>query len=259
VLLAYQDSALADDDDRLVADHLRLCDHCREYLTSSREIGVLLRRHMPVIDDPQGLEELKRRLREPIPPPRAVRNRFVFGRTAVLCVSVVVLLGVGLLTSRTIEGGSSFTGWFVDDASPRRVRSDGPGEGTPLVAPPMVGVGPELPFDLVQINPSGMADDQVFQSARGLAISVVVELGGDSRIYADGTVGMTEIVSVDGHEVYVSSDETAVGRAVVLFHWIHEDRLVSVFVLSQPVGGLDVEAAMDIVAALIPRLDRETH
>ena len=252
VLLAYQDNALEDDDDRIVADHLRICERCRERLTMSHEIGVLLRRHIPVIEDPEGLKELKRRLREPPPPLSPIRPRFEFGRTVVFCLVLAALLSVGLVTTQTIEGGSSFTGWFSDDAPSQRIRPDGPVGGTPVVAPTTISGTPTLPLGLVPVGGEpGLAGDRFYRSANGLALSVVVEHDGQSSIHVDGDTGTTEIIGVNGREVFMSFEDTAIGRAAVIFYWIDDGQLVSVFVLGQPPGGLQADGVADIAATLM--------
>jgi hypothetical protein len=251
MLLAYKDKALDDEEDRRVGDHLRICDRCREYLTTSREIGVLLRRHIPIIEDAEGLEELKRRLREPSPP-SPIPPRFEFGRTIVFSLVLAALLVVGLVTTQTIEGGSSFTRWFSDDEPSQRIRPDDSVSGTPLVALTLVSGTSTLPLGLVlESGEPGQARDRIYRSASGLALSVVVEQSGQSSIYVDGDTGMTEIIGVNGREVFVSFEVTAAGRAVVIFYWIDEGQLVSVFVLEQPPGGLQVEDVSDISAALM--------
>ncbi len=256
VLLAYEDNALTDDEDKVVADHLRVCERCRERMAMSVEIGVLLRRHIPLVEDPEGLEKLKRRLREPEPPPQPVQARIDFNRAVLLCVALIALFAFGIATTRTIQGGSSFTRWFSDDAPVRTTSSNEQVGGTALVAPSPVGHSIGLPYGLLPSGGSpGPAGDRYFRNANGLAISVVIERNADSQIYVDRQTGMTGIVSVDGRDVYVSSDDASIDRPVVVFHWVEGDRLVSVFILEQPPGGLRVDAVRELAAALMTRSD----
>lgn len=253
VLFAYEDGALDPDEQMTVAAHIRVCDRCYERLALSHEIGVLVRRSAPpLVDDPEGLEELKRRLREPQLPPTACRQRTNAGRFVVLGGALIVVLVVGLVSTETIEGGSSFSRWFSGDVPMRRTRPDGSVGGTPLVASSVVTGIPELPFGLLPTTGEpGPAGDRFYRSANGFAISVIVERESDSWIYADSGATRTEIVGVNGREVYVSVNNTPEGPAVVAFDWVEDNRLVSVLVIEQPAVGLTVDAAAQVATALM--------
>lgn len=253
VLLAYEDHALDPDEQVVVAAHLRVCDRCYERLVLSHEIGVLVRRSVPpLVDDPEGLEELKRRLRVPPTPLTICRQRTNAGRIVALGVALTMLLGVGLVSTETIEGGSRFSRWFSGDVPAGQTRPDGTVSGTPLVASSVVTGVPELPFGLLPTTDEpGPAGDRFYRSANGLAISVIVERENDSAIYADSGANTTEIVGSNGLEVYVSVNDTPEGSGVVAFAWVESGRLVSVLVIEQPDTGLTVDAAVQIAAALM--------
>ena len=80
---------------------------------------------------------------------------------------------------------------------------------------------------------------------------MLVDQTGESQIHVDRSSGTTEIVGVNGREVYLVMTQTPDGPAVIAFNWVEADRLVSVLVLDQPTAGLDVDAAKEIAAALM--------
>lgn len=253
VLFAYEDGALDPDEQTTVAAHLRVCDRCYERLALSHEIRVLVRRSAPpLVDDPEGLKELKQRLREPHPPPPTVRQHVHSDRRVVLGVVLLMLLGVGLISTQTIEGGSSFTRWFSDDAPFRRNLPEGPVGGTPLVAPSVVIGEPMLPFGLVPTESEpDSAGARYYRNTKGLTIAVIIEQDEQSQLYSDSGASTTEIIGVNGREVYVPVNDTPVGPAVVAFDWIESGQLVSVLVVERPTAGLSVDAAQEIADALI--------
>lgn len=253
VLLAYEDNTLADDEDRIVADHLRVCDRCHERIVASREIGVLLRRHVPLIEDPEGLAELKRRLREPEVTQARTRRRVNVSRLVAVSFALVAVIGVGLASTEPIQSGDTFGRWLDDDEPIERVRPEGEANGAPLTVSGSVAGSSSLPFGLVPVSgEQGSAHDRYFRSATGLVLSLVVEREDGNRIFASSNSEMTSRVAVNGREVYVSSSDTPAGRAVVAFDWVENDQLKTVLVLEQPEQSvLTISDAKDIAAALM--------
>lgn len=252
VLLAYEDDALSPAENSAVVAHLGTCTRCRERMADSREIGVLLRRHVPVIDDPEGLAELKRRLREGPPPPLPRRRRIDAGRAAVFGVALIALIGIGLVTSQTIEGGSSFTRWFHDDTPVGRTVPGGQVSSTPLPGISPVSSAPSLPYALAPMSgETGSDGTRHYQNADGLVIVVETGAAGDGQLRTNPESVTTSVVGVNRREVFLVASDTHAGSAVIAFYWIDGERLVSVRVLEQPIGGLRAFAAQEIAAALM--------
>jgi hypothetical protein len=162
------------------------------------------------------------------------------------------VLGLGLFSTGTIEGGSSFTRWFNEDSSIGQRRSATHVEQTPISAPSVVRDDGRLPFGpRPTTQPASQPGKRFYRSPNGLVIAMLVDQAGGSEIHVDRASGTTGIVAVNGRDVYMTMTQTPDGLAVISFDWVENDRLVSILVLDQPAGGLTVEAAQEIAAAMM--------
>ena len=254
-LLAYQDAALGPRRQAEVDAHVRECPACRDYLWESDEIGRLLRRHVPIVDDPKGLARLKARLAaEPPTEPPASRTR---DRRWPLAASLALLtvLGLSLLSAGTIEGGSSFTRWLSreSESSEGRILPGGYFNVTPATLPTVGQDASLLPFGLVATGMDWAPDGsgQTYRNVDGLAILVVTDSSPSSAIVIPDDPSATLIVEAGGRDVLLTFAETEVSRSVVEIDWIVDDVRHAVLVLDQPAGGLTIEMARVIADALI--------
>jgi hypothetical protein len=251
-LLACQDEALEPHRQAEVAAHVRECLACRRYLREGSQIGHLLRQHVAPIDDPEARARLRAHLMGVSPPSTTTPSRVGQQWLIAASLALVMVLGFGLFTTGTIEGGSSFTRWMSDDSSSGQRLPETHVDQTPISAPSAVREEGTLPFSLMPtIQPSGQHGERFFRSPSGLVIAVMVGQAGESQIHIDRPGGATEIVSVKGREVYLVTTQTPEGLAVIGFDWVEAGRLVSVLVLEQPVSGLAVDTAQEIADALM--------
>lgn len=254
-LVAYQDGALPPARLAEIDAHLRDCYDCRQWLRESDEIGRMLRAHIPLVDDPEGLARLKERLRnQPQPAPTATIPRWTMPyRLLAASLTILVILGASLIWSDTLEGGSSFTRFWREDDTPNRVVPSDRVQQTPATAPDEVIAPPSLPFGLALTEGSTIDADgfgeRFYRNTGGLAIRIAVDPPGSGWLSPSDGDDRQEIVVFNGRDVIVqygaSRDE------VLTIFWIDNDSLHTLSVLEQPLEALSLNDALAIVAALL--------
>jgi hypothetical protein len=180
---------------------------------------------------------------------------FAGGRLVAATLALVCLLAAGLaLIDAPAEGGSVFTRWFSSERSPKRRLPEQHVTGTPLYAPAGTVGAATLPMGLAPVagqvvgGASGTSE-QVYRSAEGLAITVVFDRTGRGQISLAEDPMSSQIVGIDGREVLVMFGPST--ASVSAASWVEGDALVTMFVLQAPPGGLSLDAALRIVAALL--------
>jgi hypothetical protein len=176
-------------------------------------------------------------------------------RLVAATLALVCLLTAGLaLIDAPAEGGSSFTRWFSSDRSPKRRLPEQHAVGTPVYAPTGTVGAATLPLGLAPVAGQVVGgapgtSEQVYRNAEGLAITVVYDRTGRGQISLAEDPTSSQIVAIDGREVLVMFDPPPAGVAAA--SWVEGDALVTMFVLQSPPGGLSLDAALRIVAALL--------
>ena len=254
-LIAYQDGALTPTRLAEIDAHLRGCYDCRQWLWKSEDIGRMLRAHIPLIDDPEGLARLKERLREqPQQAPSVATPRWTTpNRLLAASLAVLILLGSSLIWTDELQGGSSFTRFWRDDDTPNRVVPADHVQQTPATAPEIIVAPPSLPFNLALTAGSTVDADGYgewfYRNDVGLAIRVAVDPPGDGWLSPSQGNNGQEIIGFGGQDVVVSYGAS---RGVVLaVFWTETEMLYSMTVINRPPGGLSRTDALAIVAALM--------
>lgn len=252
-LIAYQDGDLEATRLAEVRAHVRGCLVCRRRLRASEDIGRLFRSYLPAVDDalyddPVGRAELKLRIRGLAvqrPAPAARWRRW----QPALALALLVALALGVLwRSPVVESGSSFTRWWRDAGTSAGVRT----APTIVVAPDGAAAAPSLPDGLglvgdVQQDADGFI--RYYRNTAGLVIRVAEDRSGDAWLLPPEDAARGEIVGVDGRDVLVEYNP---GHANVIAIWWNQGASLTVMqVLEQPPGGLRLDAALQIVRALL--------
>jgi hypothetical protein len=253
-LVAYQDGALSPARLAEIDAHLCGCYDCRQWLRESDEIGRMLRAHVPLVDDPEGLARLKERLRNQPPPARtsSVPRLTMPYRLLAASLAVLVIVGSSLIWSDELEGGSSFTRWWRDDDTPNRVVQADRVQQTPATAPETVIAPPGLPFGLALTEGSttnaASSGEWFYRNTEGLAVRVTVDPPGDGWLSpSDGH--SQQIMTFNGRElmvIYGHNQDT-----VLTIVWTEDESLHTISVVEQPLGGLPLDDALTIVTALM--------
>lgn len=254
-LFAFQDGTLRDARHPEIGEHLKQCLPCRRQLRESEEIGRVLRAHVPLVDDPLGRARLKARLREQHQPARTP-SRFSWEmsyRLLAASLAVLAVLGSSLIWSDELQGGSSFTHFWRDASTTNRVVPANRIQQTPATAPEEVIEPPSLPFELALTEGSTVDADGFgewfYRNDDGLAIRVAIDHPGGGWLPASDGDDRQGIVGFNGHDLVVMYGTRRADVLAVL--WLDDVALRTLSVLESPVGGLPLDGALAIVAALM--------
>lgn len=256
-LVAYADGELPAPRREFVAAHLRDCPACRQRLADFREVDRLLRAASPPLDDPAGRAALRARLAvEATRHSRPPRSRRVLVAVPLLLALLIVS---GIVSSRT---EADWRHVFRLATPPGRATAPAgqapPGTRVTGVQPATPGAGPvafpavepaRLPFGLAlagQSTPHPERRELLYRSPDGLVIRLV-------QVPARGPLDLP-----DGQDRTITVGDTAVRwlrdprpGAVSGLLWERRGVVFELLVLAAPAGGLPLEDARQIAAALM--------
>jgi hypothetical protein len=168
------------------------------------------------------------------------------------CVAVVIVLGLSVIWSDTMEGGSSFTRWWSTDNAERVVPSDMIDQ-TPATAPTKVISSPSLPLNLA-LTEGGTLDadgygEWFYRNEEGLAVRVAADPPGKGWLPVSGDDDRQEMLTFAGRELVIMYGRDYAN--VLSVFWIKQKSLHTLSVLEQPSDGLSRKEVLSIVAVLI--------
>ncbi|HUG15872.1 MAG TPA: zf-HC2 domain-containing protein [Thermomicrobiales bacterium] len=256
-MLAYEDDELPPSRQAAVHVHVQQCQDCRARVNALREVGRQIRADAPAIEDPAGLAALKARLATlPLHTPTRSRGpsraRVMAGAVT---LAVVVLAGYSVVSNgAVVEGGSTFARWLIVDGIVARVTpQDNPGQ-SPIIAPTGAPEQSDLPLGLGQVGEEQRRPGYVtrhYSAPNGLSILFAAERAGQEIIGLPDDPELRRIVPVNGRDVLLVFGMSA--SDIVTIYWSDGDILVSLFILTQPDGGLDADAALEIAASMMEK------
>jgi hypothetical protein len=256
-LVAYSDDELEAPQRALVAAHLQGCPTCRRRLAAFQQVDRLLRAASPPLDDPAGRAALVARLeREAGRRARPPRHRQLLAAALVLLAVIAIS---GLVATGTQAG---WTHVFRVPASPVPATLPAgqapPGTRITGVRPAPPGAGPatfhtvepaSLPLGLAlaeRSTPNPERRELLYRNPDGLAL-LLVQVPARGPLYRPED---REHVTIVGDTEVVWLHDPCPGTVSGLL-WIRRGVFFDLLVLTAPPGGVSLNEARQIVAALI--------